>query len=74
MNVLRISYKFGLHISKERFHVVDMEVTTYTLNIKSCKLLAFQKQIMKMLSGMNCPIFLVEYPAICIRIINNPFA
>jgi hypothetical protein len=59
---------------KGRFHVVDMEVRTYTLNIKSCKLLAFQKQIMKMLTGMNCTIFRVEYPAIYITIINIPFA
>jgi hypothetical protein len=70
MNVLRISYNFWSEYFKGRFHLGDMEVRTYTLKIKSCKLLAFQKQIMKMLNGMNCTRFRVECPAIYKTIIS----
>jgi hypothetical protein len=59
---------------KGRFHVGDMEVRTDTLNIQSCKLLAFQKQIMKMLTGINFPRFRVECPAMYKTIINISFA
>ena len=59
---------------KGRFPLRDMEVRTDTRNIKSCKLLAFQKQIMKMLTRMNFPRFHVECPAIYKTIINIPFA
>jgi len=59
---------------KGRFQLGDKEVRTDTLNIKSCKLLAFQKQITKMLAGMNSPIFRVECPAKYKTIINIPVA
>lgn len=36
-----------------------MEVRKYILNTKSCKLLAYQKQIMNMLTVMNCPDFVL---------------
>ena len=59
---------------KGRFHLGDMGFRTDTLNIKSCKLLTFQKQIMKILDGINSSIFRAECPAVYKTIINFPVA